>query len=107
MLAPLAQVFQDVLGIENFTKSEEAFAADALFLAYQSGDAASIQKTVQVGRVRSHAGQRIGQASESFMLHCSPGEPAGQELTAHKSSGNSCIARLQQFDPAGVYGQGL
>lgn len=41
------QVFQDVLGIENFTKSEEAFAADALFLAYQSGDAASIQKTVQ------------------------------------------------------------
>lgn len=46
---PAHQVFQDVLGIENFTKSEEAFAADALFLAYQSGDAASIQKTVQVG----------------------------------------------------------
>lgn len=50
-------MFQDVLGIDNFTKSEEAFAADALFLAYQSGDAASIQKTVQVGGVRPHAGQ--------------------------------------------------
>lgn len=47
------QVFQDVLGIENFTKSEEAFAADALFLAYQSGDAASIQKTVQVSATLS------------------------------------------------------
>lgn len=41
------QVFQDVLGIESFTKSDEAFAADALFLAYQSGDTASIQKVVQ------------------------------------------------------------
>lgn len=37
-----------MLGIESFTKSDEAFAADALFLAYQSGDAASIQKVVQV-----------------------------------------------------------
>jgi hypothetical protein len=41
-----------VLGIESFTKSDEAFAADALFLAYQSGDAASIQKVVQVSATR-------------------------------------------------------
>jgi hypothetical protein len=44
------QVFQDVLGVDGFTKSEEAFAADALFMAYQGGDAASIQKVVQVGK---------------------------------------------------------
>jgi hypothetical protein len=44
----LPQVFQDVLGIENFTKSDEAFAADALFLAYQSGTAEKVQAVVQV-----------------------------------------------------------
>lgn len=37
-----------MLGVENFSKSEEAFAADALFLAYQSGQAATIQAAVQV-----------------------------------------------------------
>ncbi|KAF6259209.1 gamma-soluble NSF attachment protein-like protein [Scenedesmus sp. NREL 46B-D3] len=41
------QVFQDVLGINNFTKSDEAFAADALFLAYQSGSAEKVQTVVQ------------------------------------------------------------
>ncbi|WIA40993.1 hypothetical protein OEZ86_004636 [Tetradesmus obliquus] len=41
------QVFQDVLGIEAFTKSDEAFAADALFLAYQSGSAEKVQAVVQ------------------------------------------------------------
>ena len=39
-----------MLGVDGFTKSEEAFAADALFMAYQGGDAASIQKVVQVGK---------------------------------------------------------
>jgi hypothetical protein len=48
LLLLLLQVFQDVLGIENFTKSDEAFAADALFLAYQSGSAEKVQAVVQV-----------------------------------------------------------
>ena len=42
------QVFQDVLGIANFTSSEEAFAADALFLAYKEGNADKIKAVVQV-----------------------------------------------------------
>jgi hypothetical protein len=72
-------VFQDVLGIENFTKSEEAFAADALFLAYQSGDAASIQKTVQVGDpasavalLRSQDPQLRHVAYRAVVLHLLP-----------------------------------
>jgi hypothetical protein len=41
-------VFQDVLAIANFTSSEEAFAADALFLAYKEGNADKIRAVVQV-----------------------------------------------------------
>eukprot|EP00879_Flechtneria_rotunda_P005030 GHRR01005306.1.p1 GENE.GHRR01005306.1~~GHRR01005306.1.p1 ORF type:complete len:315 (+),score=87.96 GHRR01005306.1:217-1161(+) len=41
------QVFQDVLGVESFTKSDDAFAADALFMAYQTGEAAKVQAVVQ------------------------------------------------------------
>ncbi|KAF8062746.1 hypothetical protein HT031_004076 [Scenedesmus sp. PABB004] len=41
------QVFQDVLGVEAFSKSEEAFAADALFLAYAAGDAERVRGVVQ------------------------------------------------------------
>lgn len=42
------QVFQDVLGVESFTGSEEAFAADALLLAYKEGNAEQIKAVVQV-----------------------------------------------------------
>lgn len=43
------QVFQDVLGVSSFTGSDEAFAADALFLAYKEGSADRIKAALQVG----------------------------------------------------------
>lgn len=54
------QVFQDVLGIENFTKSEEAFAADALFAAYSAGAAEKVQAVVQV-RAQQYNKQHMAQ----------------------------------------------
>jgi hypothetical protein len=40
------QVFQDCLEVANFVSCEEAFAADALFLAYKSGSADAVRKVV-------------------------------------------------------------
>ena len=57
------QVFQDALDVDNFTKSDEAFAADALFMAYQAGEAASIQKVIQVWA--SNSSYNCHQASQS------------------------------------------
>lgn len=97
------QVFQDVLGIENFTKSEEAFAADALFLAYQSGDAASIQKTVQVGLIFNTAAAsaplccRSGRPACSTSQCCGPASvPAADQLLQTCSPSASWQAHAQQ-----------
>lgn len=40
------QVYQEVLGVDMFATSDEAFAADALFEAYRSGNAELIRKVV-------------------------------------------------------------
>lgn len=39
--------YQDALGVDEFARSDEAFAADALFDAYRSGEAAVIHETVK------------------------------------------------------------
>lgn len=67
-LCACLQVFQDVLGIESFTKSDEAFAAEALFLAYQAGDAASIQKVVQVSQSGRQSGRQAGRQAAVSLL---------------------------------------
>ncbi|KAK9815390.1 hypothetical protein WJX72_002807 [[Myrmecia] bisecta] len=38
--------YQDALGVDNFTSCEEAFAADALFDAYKTGDAEEVRKVL-------------------------------------------------------------
>lgn len=35
------------MGVDEFATSDEAFAADALFEAYRSGDAAEVKKCIQ------------------------------------------------------------
>lgn len=40
------QVFQDVMEVGNFSGSEEAFAADALFMAYKSGSISAVKKVL-------------------------------------------------------------
>ena len=48
VVIPNAEGGRTTPSIVGFTKSGEAFAADALFAAYQGGGAASIQRVVQV-----------------------------------------------------------
>ncbi len=38
---------QDAMGVDSFASSDGAFAAEALFEAYRSGDAAEIQNCVK------------------------------------------------------------
>jgi phage gp46-like protein len=63
-------VFQDVLSIDNFTKSDEAFAADALFLAYQSGSAEKVQAVVQVRQLALLALQVVDMAQKRNHSGC-------------------------------------
>ncbi|KIY98118.1 Gamma-soluble NSF attachment protein [Monoraphidium neglectum] len=41
------QVFQDAMGVDAFSSSDEAFAADALFLSYADGNAEKVKALVQ------------------------------------------------------------
>ena len=45
-------MYQDVLAVAAFASSEEAQAADALFVAYAGGSADKVKAAVQVRRVR-------------------------------------------------------
>jgi hypothetical protein len=38
------------MGVDAFSSSDEAFAADALFLSYADGNAEKVKALVQVGR---------------------------------------------------------
>jgi hypothetical protein len=83
------QVFQDVLGVESFTGSEEAFAADALLLAYKEGNAEQIKAVVQVKALCQEQGcmqtQTLMMQHKAEITHVS-----SSDITTH------CIVILMQ-----------
>lgn len=60
------QVFQDCLDISNFVSSQEAFAADALMLAYRMGSADAIQKVIEEKHVFKHLDNQLARLARKL-----------------------------------------
>ncbi|KAI3428586.1 hypothetical protein D9Q98_007408 [Chlorella vulgaris] len=58
--------YQDALGVDAFMSSDEAFAADALFDAYRSGDSAAIQATVKRSAVFSNLDNQVARLARKL-----------------------------------------
>lgn len=58
--------YQDALGVENFSSSDEAFAADSLFDAYRSGEAAVIQETVKRNAVFTNLDNQVARLARKL-----------------------------------------
>lgn len=58
--------YQDALAVDTFTSSDEAFAADALFDAYRSGEAAAIQGTIKHSPVFTNLDNQVARLARKL-----------------------------------------
>lgn len=80
--------YQDALGVDNFMSSDEAFAADALFDAYRSGDPAAIQAAVKRSAVFSNLDNQVARLARKLPQ----GDLAVQAVQLGGSGGGAGVA---------------
>ncbi len=51
---------QDAMGVDDFANSDEAFASDALFESYRSGDPAEVKRCIETHQIFLELDNQVG-----------------------------------------------